>query len=66
MAAPHRPNDANRPARLSLPETVINPSRRIGLADTAPRPASRDWSNVVFSVVFCEEARRAHDLKTAG
>lgn len=22
------------------------------------RPARRDWSNVVFSVVFCEEARR--------
>ncbi|MFV0473133.1 MAG: hypothetical protein ACK5MQ_02670 [Pikeienuella sp.] len=24
----------------------------------AARPAPRDWSNVVFSVAFCEEARR--------
>ncbi|QIE54842.1 hypothetical protein G5B40_04905 [Pikeienuella piscinae] len=25
---------------------------------TPARPARRDWSNVVFSVAFCEEARR--------
>lgn len=33
------------------------------------RPSSaapRDWSNVVFSVAFCEEAKRDYEARLAG
>ncbi|MEX2520584.1 MAG: hypothetical protein WD969_14775 [Paracoccaceae bacterium] len=45
-------------------QTLAAEIRRIDDARAAPaRPPARDWSNVVFSVAFCEEAQRDYDRR---
>lgn len=63
MAAP-----AACPAAARPEESLAFEARLIRLAahrKPAPKPAARDWSNVVFSVAFCEEARRAWEARAA-
>lgn len=49
--APTQTETAGRAARARLPIR----------GESSPRPAPRDWSNLVFAARFCEEARRAFD-----
>lgn len=45
-------------------QTASAEIRRIDEARATPAPPpARDWSNVVFSVVFCEEAQRDYELR---
>ena len=48
MAAPA----AARPEETTAPEARL--VRLVTRSASAPKPAARDWSNVVFSVAFCE------------
>lgn len=53
---------------LILCETETRPAPETAGAPAAPAPppggpAPRDLSNVVFSVVFCEEARRDYERR---
>lgn len=59
MAAPAaRPT---QPERREAEIRTLRPAPR-----PSPKPSVRDWSNVVFSVAFCEEARRAYEARAAG
>lgn len=57
MAAPA----VSRPAETSASEARL--LRLVSRSAPAPKPPARDWSNVVFSVAFCEEARRAWEAR---
>lgn len=52
MFAPHRPEAKAEPEDAKTLRLVVNEER------PQPDPAIRDWSNVAFSVAFCEKARR--------
>ncbi|WP_340108741.1 hypothetical protein [Pikeienuella sp. HZG-20] len=57
---PTRPKiTSDKDDRNSL-RLVVNPE------NTPARLARRDWSNVVFSVAFCEEARRDFERRKPG
>ena len=65
MSAPARPS-----LRSSAAQEPREAPRRaepviLTLDPARPRPAARDWSNVVFSVAFCEQARREWELRNA-
>ncbi len=57
MAAPA----AARPEETDRPEGRL--VRFVSRSAPAMQPPTRDWSNVVFSVAFCEEARRAWEAR---
>ena len=59
MAAPA----AARPEETAAPEACL--VRFVSRDAQAPKPPARDWSNVVFSVAFCEEARRAWEARAS-
>lgn len=40
-------------------------SRHTEKTEPLPRPAPRDWSNLVFAAPFCEEVRRAFENRRA-
>lgn len=61
-----------------MPDLPLHPRVKAGSDDRHPprlivdhanspmRLARRDWSNVVFSVAFCEEARRDFERRNPG
>ncbi len=49
-------NEAKSPEARDEARAAPRPELTVIAGKTAPAP--RDWSNVVFSPAFCEEARR--------
>lgn len=58
MLAESRPDTAAAETGATLKLVVDRPL-------TPARPARRDWSNVVFSVAFCEEAQRDFERRNS-
>lgn len=46
------------------PQSLSDARPALRLVEDRPGPKRRDWSNVVFSPAFCEEAKREWEGRT--